>query len=522
MEITNRMANFKMEVKEEFVYKAERLKPVLYEEWAEPKQQVRIRRDGETYRAEPIETGCDWNQRPLGKGESICLDFGDHMVGYLSFGLEPVGSPPDAPAHIRIKFGEQPCEVGAECADYRGSISSSWIQEEFLHVDVLPGEVCLERRYAFRYVEIKVLDTSSKYRVVISHPVCRKVTSADRKMVEPFRCGDEELNRIDAIGLKTMEGCMQDVFEDGPKRDRRLWIGDLRLQALTNYETFRQNDLVKRCLYLFAGLRQNEGRVGACLFIKPQLLVDDTALFDYSLFFVSCLYDYVTATKDRQVLEDLWDTAWRQIQLAAEELDQDGVVKDRDTWWCFVDWQDQLNKQAAAQAILIYTLKQALCLAGKQKDGGRQKQIEALLDQTIHGAKTRLWDEERQFFISGREKQISWASQVWFVLADILPEQENRELLNRLRQVNPQVGMVTPYMNHYYVDALIGCGMVEEAKSHLKYYWGGMVKAGADCFWELYDPKNPNFSPYGSPVINSYCHAWSCTPSYLIRKYFRD
>ena len=22
---------------------------------------------------------------------------------------------------------------------------------------------------------------------------------------------------------------MQDVFEDGPKRDRRLWLGDLRL-----------------------------------------------------------------------------------------------------------------------------------------------------------------------------------------------------------------------------------------------------------------------------------------------------
>ena len=27
---------------------------------------------------------------------------------------------------------------------------------------------------------------------------------------------------------------MQDVFEDGPKRDRRLWLGDLRLEALAN------------------------------------------------------------------------------------------------------------------------------------------------------------------------------------------------------------------------------------------------------------------------------------------------
>lgn len=28
--------------------------------------------------------------------------------------------------------------------------------------------------------------------------------------------------------------CMQSVFEDGPKRDRRLWLGDLRLQALAS------------------------------------------------------------------------------------------------------------------------------------------------------------------------------------------------------------------------------------------------------------------------------------------------
>jgi hypothetical protein len=31
---------------------------------------------------------------------------------------------------------------------------------------------------------------------------------------------------------------MQEVFEDGPKRDRRLWLGDLRLQALVNDVTF--------------------------------------------------------------------------------------------------------------------------------------------------------------------------------------------------------------------------------------------------------------------------------------------
>ena len=31
------------------------------------------------------------------------------------------------------------------------------------------------------------------------------------------------------------------------------------------------------------------------------------------------------------------------------------------------------------------------------------------------------------------------------------------------------------------------------------------------------NPANPDESPYGSPIVNSYCHAWSCTPAYFLR-----
>ena len=30
---------------------------------------------------------------------------------------------------------------------------------------------------------------------------------------------------------------------------------------------------------------------------------------------------------------------------------------------------------------------------------------------------------------------------------------------------------------------------------------------------------DPDFSPYGDRKINSMCHAWSCTPTYFIRKF---
>ncbi|MFR6136264.1 MAG: hypothetical protein ACLUI0_06370 [Blautia massiliensis (ex Durand et al. 2017)] len=68
--------------------------------------------------------------------------------------------------------------------------------------------------------------------------------------VRPVETDDEMAKKLDRVSLRTLQNCMQDVFEDGPKRDRRLWLGDLRLQALANYETFKNYDLVKRCLYL--------------------------------------------------------------------------------------------------------------------------------------------------------------------------------------------------------------------------------------------------------------------------------
>ena len=93
----------------------------------------------------------------------------------------------------------------------------------------MPARISLPRRYAFRYLELKVMDTSPKYQVLLSDVSCDTVTSGDMSQVEPLNENvPEDLKRIDAIALKTMEDCMQSVFEDGPKRDRRLWIGDLR------------------------------------------------------------------------------------------------------------------------------------------------------------------------------------------------------------------------------------------------------------------------------------------------------
>ena len=282
-------------------------------------------------------------------GDSVTLDFGNHYVGYLSMDFSTVGSHFDAPAWLRIKFAERLCELEENAEDYHGWISKGWIQQEQVHLDVFPCTLRLPRRYAFRYVRVEVLDISNKFRLVLNGASCETVTSADDNALQPLKTEDPQLARLDAIACRTLRSCMQSVFEDGPKRDRRLWMGDLRMQALANYETYKNNDLVKRCLYLFAGTTMEQEKVGACLFLEPEIQVDDTDMFDYALFYIPTLLSYLEATGDVETAKELYPTAIHQLSNARQQMDANGIVMDSDRLgWCFVDWNLFLNKQASS------------------------------------------------------------------------------------------------------------------------------------------------------------------------------
>lgn len=105
------------------------------------------------------------------------------------------------------------------------------------------------------------------------------------------------------------------------------------------------------------------------------------------------------------------------------------------------------------------------------------------------------------------------------VLAEILGQKGNHRLLERLLAESPAIRPNTPYMFHHLIEALFVAGCKELAVQQMHAYWGKMVEQGADTFWEVFNPEDDKLSPYGSHLINSYCHAWSCTPSYFIRRY---
>ncbi|MDC7952863.1 alpha-rhamnosidase [Liquorilactobacillus mali] len=519
----NQMIKFKHNSK--LLEKAQQAKPELKFEKIVPQRTVEIVPDHEElfgYRVAPLSHRItELNQMAFGKGERVILDLGDHHVGNFQIKIDSVGSPMDAPLWLHVVFAELPVELGTIHEDYHGLLSSSWLAEEYLHLDVLPSLLKMPRRYACRYIMLEVLDTSPKWKAVFNEPLFTAESAVSLDQVSKLNSGDSVLDRIDQVSCKTLHDCMQDVFEDGPKRDRRLWLGDLRLQALSNYATFDNQQLVKRCLYLFGGLTTEDGQISANIFTQREPIPDDTFLYDYSLFFVSTLADYFERYHDLTVLKDLFPIAQQQLDLALQLMNQDGQIELNSKWPVFIDWSQEFDKAACAQAVTIYVVKQFLELAKEMNV--EVKSYQKILNKLTNFAIEKLYDQQRGLFMSGAEKEFSIASQVWMALAKVLPPAENHALMETTqKELFPISGIATPYMYHHVCAALFETQHSAAALDLIKSYWGSMIEYGADTFWEAFQPENPTFSPYQSMAINSYCHAWSCTPAYLLRKYLKS
>jgi alpha-L-rhamnosidase len=512
----------------EWLSKAEQYKPKLMERVVKPIQIVSMVADSTVFQgwiATPTGSIKDFYENSFKKQSGAIFDFGEHVTGHFSLTIKELQGVMDGPLRLKLTFGEVPAEVMTPFDPYSGSLSRAWLQDEIITVMDIAEPITVARRIAFRYVKIELLGSSPYFDFMISDMKFVATTSVASQPAALAATTEKLVQDIDRIGLATLKECMQTVYEDGPKRDQRLWLGDLYLESLANNYSFQNHDLTRRCLYLMAGVAKTSGFLNQTLFEAPKPHGQEGApfLFEYSLLFNVTLNEFLTQSGDRQTAEDLWPVAKKQLENIPVHLNEQGLfnaeVASKSWWWLFVDWNDKLDKQTPVQGIMIFALKQTYDLAKKLGKEKELAHVPALIKKLTEAARKNLYDKKSGLFVSGPSKQISYASQAWMVLSGVATQSEGQKALNAVRSSPDAVRPGAPYLVHYYIEAMIQCGLKNEARQVLVDYWGGMVKKGADTFWEVYDPKNDKLSPYNFYPMNSYCHAWSCTPVYFIRKY---
>lgn len=515
-----------------WLQKAEASKPVLNKTTHHPVREVKIVADANAFQGfKAVEDGDinDLYSKSFKKKKEVIVDFGKHLVGNVSFKIKDIGPMQDAVLRFKVTFGEIPSDLGLPVEPYTGSLSRGWMQDFQCDVSY-DGCYTFNRRITARYMKIEAVGTSIYSDFCFDNITFEATTSAGKSKAQLASTTPQIFKDIARVSENTLKDCMQGVFEDGPKRDQRLWMGDLYLEALANTASFKEYNVTKRCLYLLAGLANpDNGLLYSNMVEYPKPHAQQTFFVDYALSYILTLNDYLKATGDTETARDLWPVVKNQINtILAKAIDNNHLYANTGYQYkgmmvsiVFFDWAPvTLDNHAAIQGLLAHSIDCAYNIAkviGKTDD---VKAYPATAKQLRKAGYKAYWDAKKQMVVSGKERQESYTATSWAVLGDLIKGNEAQKAIRNVMHSNTAIKPGTPYANHFLVAAMLHCGMNNEAKKYVEDYWGGMVQLGADTFWEYYVPDNHLFSSYnGYTLLNSYCHAWSCTPIYFIVNY---
>ena len=508
-----------------WMQKAEAAKPALHQEVVLPAALVRAVRDSTAFqgwRYETVGDPGDLSRQGFKSVPEVTLDFGRHLVGYLSFHTKTSKGCLDSPLRLKFTFGERPIDLNMPYDPWdKGRLGRGWMQDEIMILDHLDDWVTIPRRMAFRYVKIEMDGwPGGGYDVSIDSLYFTAQSSAGPlKAALPDTCPPLE-RAIYEVGIETLRECMQTVYEDGPKRDQRLWIGDMYLQALANRHSFRNPALTLRGLYLFAALAWEDGTLPASIIETPKPHPQPNYIPQYAQLWNVTLLDYLKETGDRETAEDLWKVAKEQIRAGLRFVGEDGVYDaSLGQAWHFIDHRAGLDVNAPAQGILLFALRRTWELARLLGKEDEVPEYPTLIRRLEKGGRKAWYNARRGLVESGPSRQISLIAQAWMVISGILTPREGAAAIRKAWETEGCVMPGSPYATHYLLEAMLQSGMREEAKAYLEEYWGGIVEKGFDTFPEAYDPEDDIYSPYHFVPLNSNCHAWSCTPVYFIQAY---
>jgi len=393
--------------------------PVLRERRVKPVRLVSIERNAESFqgwRAVPAGEVGDAFGHALARGEEFVFDFGEHLVGYFEIELGDLGRPVDAPVRIDLSFAEVPSGIGEDRADCvaNGSLSPSWIQDETVTIDDVPAVFEVPRRFAFRYVRLRIKACSNGGRCALRAISVRAVSSADLSAYQPLEGASPIDAAIERVAVATLRDSMQTCFEDGPKRDRRLWLGDLRLQALADYATFRNFPVVKHSLLLLARCAFEDGTPATAVFERPiPRNAAGRRILDYTALFPSAVLEYMRASGDIETARALWPTAKKACETVLTAVDESGLVLEENDFWNFIDWQDGFNRQASEQGAIAYGLDRAWELAQALGCADEAAHLPGMAEKMRARAVEAFWDDGRGVWTSGKDGNVSWMSQAY-------------------------------------------------------------------------------------------------------------
>ncbi|MFN8038990.1 MAG: family 78 glycoside hydrolase catalytic domain [Acidimicrobiales bacterium] len=419
----------------------------------------------------------------------------------------------------------------------------------------LPG---LQQHSGFRYVargyedRFETLDPIGMRYVGLSLRGTGQVTIqslAVRERLHPrpsgpsFSCSDPLLDRIWAVGRRTVDLCAQDAYLDCPSREQRAWVGDGVVHQLVDLTTNPDWSLARWNVELAATPRP-DGMLPMAA--AGDFEWDGTSFIpDWALHWIHAVHNLAQYTGDRELIRELLPVAERVVRWFLPFRGDDGLLSDV-TGWVIVDWSAVHTRgtSAVVNALWGRALREVRNLAELVGDQGRAEWAGALWVHLRKGFGA-FWDPERELYVDHlldgeRQRPVSQHTNAAAVVARLTRGVDTDALMRRVIDpdrlvhaswlmpgrdaqveaagdmyrdvsyllsgpaepwwdVDHQIVAAQPFFRYVVHDALADAELADLIPAACR-DWERLLERSPDTFSEVW---------FGG----SHCHGWSATPT---------
>ncbi len=451
----------------------------------------------------PLPSGNGYRLKGKGDGVYALADMGEETAGFVCLDF-------DVPCDcdVIVAFGEHLGDLRVR--SYIDGRNFAFTYRAHRGRNVWRGNL---RRLGLRYLQLYFLcERATLYdcRVLACrYPAKRKNTDIR----------DGLYRKIYENGVRTLENCMHEHYEDCPWREQALYAMDSRNQMLFGYFVFDDPLYAQSNLRLMSkGLRE-DGLLELCFPARVGVTIPS-----FSLYFVFAVAENYEFTEDKAFLEEMMPTVRAILGAFERRREERGLVPvfAETPYWNFYEWKDDLDGGAifrnepiaprydsCLNLLYLYALQKTASLCANVAYG---KEISALKDAIAR----EFFDAERGAFATvsenGQKRGFAQLPQALAVMTDCIPE--------KMRPFGELLGdqSLTPLSlsnKIWAYEALLkadteNLGFVLQ---DIEKTFGGMVTCGDTTLYET-EGGAADFH-----LAGSLCHGWSAVPCYIFQRY---
>lgn len=320
-----------------------------------------------------------------------------------------------------------------------------------------------------------------------------------------FKTDDDEFQDIQTMATRVMQMCAHEHFMDCPYYEQLMYVGDTRLEILTNYIMQEDHRLPSRCIDLFDFSRRDHGFVAEhCPSRQNQLSTT------FSLISCWLVHDYLMWRGSKEWLQDRILGVRSALDQCRIYLTTDGLI-GRMPGWPFMDWVPgwkhgnvPTSEEASTAPINImyyWTLRKAAELESTLNESEMASRYNRYADEIAEKILPAFYDEKEGLFADDLNHEFySEHAQCLAILSGLVKGEKALHVFENML-AHKELARTTIYFSHYLFETM------------KQFDRGDLIVEKFD-FWKKLKAQGFKTAVEQPEPSRSDCHAWGAHPMF--------